>query len=200
MGIDVEEIKKFLPYYLSEDQKVGLVRELRNFPKNFNYYTSLHKEEFLQGDGWPDVEILRFEDGARSNVKGMLISNSCDVSPENDRATPTKAIFAPLVPLDRYENLLNKSDMNRVSVEGKIAAIREQKVTSIFFLPKGGGLGTDHIAILDDLHSIPSDYYLSKKCEKLFTLSMMGFYLLTMKLSIHFCRMHENVIRSDVPS
>ena len=39
-------------------------------------------------------------------------------------------------------------------------------------------------------------YYTSYFPEKLFTLNQMGFYLFVLKLSIHFCRFQDGVIRS----
>jgi len=197
MGLNVEELKTLLPYYLTEDKKSWIARELKAFPEKFNYYTSQNSEEFLQGDGGTQVEIFRFDNGNRRSINGMLISNSCDISKDNERVIPSKAIFASLVSVDSYEKLLQKSGMEKGAIADKLDAIRAQKVTSMFFLPKGCRLETDHVAILDDLHSIPSDHYLGKNPQKLFSLSSVGFYLLVMKLSIHFCRMHEEVDRTN---
>ena len=66
----------------------------------------------------------------------------------------------------------------------------------MFYLPKGGALEDEYVALLDDLHSIPAHAFerVAEK-KKLFTLSMVGFYLFLLKLSVHFCRFHENVAR-----
>jgi hypothetical protein len=78
-----------------------------------------------------------------------------------------------------------------------LAAIREQSITSIFYLPKGAALDAEHIALLDDLHTVPLGYFSGKEeRSKLFTLGMTGFYLFLFKLSVHFCRFHESVPRS----
>ena len=53
--------------------------------------------------------------------------------------------------------------------------------------------------LLDDLHSMPIELH-GQAAEKLFTLSMAGFYLFVLKLSVHFCRLHENVDRSPQPA
>ena len=73
--------------------------------------------------------------------------------------------------------------------------IRAQGVTSIFYLPADDLLEEEHVALLDDLHSMPLEAH-GQAAEKLFTLSMAGFYLFVFKLSVHFCRLHENVDRS----
>jgi len=86
------------------------------------------------------------------------------------------------------------------NVENKLAAIREQKVTSLFYLPPGGRLDGEYIAVLDDIHSLPYSAFATRGGrEKLFTLSQVGFYLFLFKLSVHFCRFHENVPRFDEP-
>jgi hypothetical protein len=51
---------------------------------------------------------------------------------------------------------------------------------------------------LDNIHSIPYTSHLKNSGrKKLFTLSNTGFYMLVFKLSIHFCRLQENVQRGN---
>ncbi len=50
----------------------------------------------LQGDGWREFQIFKFHTGERSSVRGLVISNSCDVDPDNQRDIPARIIFAPL--------------------------------------------------------------------------------------------------------
>ena len=102
MQITSESIKDQIPYYLSQRAKENLATALDRFPRQINYYTDLYKEEFLQGDCWTSVEILRFEDGTKKLIKALLLSNSCDVAPENKRDLPTKLSFASMVKLERY--------------------------------------------------------------------------------------------------
>src|SRR5262249_980279 len=152
----------------------------------------------LQGDGWTKMEIIEFSSGARDKIKGLLLSNSCDIASANPRDFPPKIVFAPLVPLKAFADLLRQSPrLQSGQVEDKLTSIRKQRITSLFYLPQGGGLDADHIAILDDLHSIPLATFLQEgERTKLFTLGQMGFYLFVFKLSIHFCRFHEGVVRS----
>jgi hypothetical protein len=77
-------------------------------------------------------------------------------------------------------------------------AIRKQRITSLFYLPKGGQLDEDHIALLDDLHNVPlATFEASTSRSKLFTLSQMGAYLFLLKISIHFCRFSEDLSRDS---
>ncbi|MEQ6343007.1 MAG: hypothetical protein M3A44_15510 [Gammaproteobacteria bacterium] len=109
---------------------------------------------------------------------------------------PPKITFAPLVRLKDYTNVLQGKGMAPQKIEDLLNSIRAQRSTSIFYLPKGGALDDEHIALLDDLHTIPSPVFMQDKHRaKLFTLSQVGFYMFLMKLSIHFCRFHENLAR-----
>jgi hypothetical protein len=195
--ITVEEIRDHLPRYLTAGQQAELVRQLRDF-ENRNYYTSLFGDELLQGDGWSGVEILNFTDGNRDKIRGILLSNSCDISSSNPRDFPPKIVFAPLVRFDDLARALqNVPGLQPEKFDSKIIAIRQQRVSSLFFLPQGNGLEVDHVAILDDLHSIPlAAFSREAKKTKLFTLGQMGFYLFLMKLSFHFCRFQEGITRS----
>lgn len=196
MGITVEDIKEHIPYYLTQEAKNGLVKALNDFPEKINYYTAKHQDQLLQGDGWNSLDIINIETAERKSIKGIILSNSCDISPENTRDVPARIVFAPIIPLSLYEGLLAQSGIDLEKVSSKVSSIKLQKVTSLFYLPKGGCLESDHIAVLDDLHTLPTlCFYRKADREKQFTLSQAGFYLFLFKLSIHFCRFHENVFR-----
>ena len=196
MGITVEDIKEHIPYYLTQEAKEGLVKALKDFPEKMNYYTTKHPDELLQGDGWNSLDIINIETAERKSIKGIILSNSCDISPENTRDLPARIVFAPIFPLSLYEGLLAQSGIDLNKVSSKISSIKLQKVTSLFYLPKGGCLESDYIAVLDDLHTLPVQLFCKKHDrERQFTLSQAGFYLFLFKLSIHFCRFHENVFR-----
>lgn len=196
MDITVEDIKEHIPYYLTQEAKEGLIKALKDFPEKMNYYTARHPSELLQGDGWNSLDIINIETAERKSIKGIILSNSCDISPENTRDLPARIVFAPIFPLSLYESLLAKSEIDLNKVSSKISSIKLQKVTSLFYLPKGGCLESDYIAVLDDLHTLPVQIFDKKpEREKQFTLSQAGFYLFLFKLSIHFCRFHENVFR-----
>jgi hypothetical protein len=196
MGITVEDIKEHIPYYLTQEAKEGLVKALKDFPEKMNYYTTKHPNELLQGDGWNSLDIINVETAERKSIKGIILSNSCDIRSENTRDVPARIVFAPILPLSLYEGLLAQSGIDLNKVSSKINSIKLQKVTSLFYLPKGGCLESDYIAVLDDLHTLPVQLFCKKSDRgKQFTLSQAEFYLFLFKLSVHFCRFHENVFR-----
>jgi hypothetical protein len=191
-----EGLEDHLPKYLSSADQAELVSHLRDF-ENRNYYTTLFPTDLLQGDGWFGFDIINLMDGKRDKIKGIMVSNSCDIDPSHKRDLPTRIVFAPLVKMGAYADLLARANLDPRQIETKIEAIRKQRVTSLFFLPKGGLLDEDHIALLDDLHNVPLKMFDEFEARsKLFTLSQVGFYLFVFKLSIHFCRFSENLSRS----
>jgi hypothetical protein len=146
--ITAEEIQKNIPQYLTSQQQAELVNQLNDF-ENRNYYSTLFPDDILQGDGWSSIEVVKFEDGIRDKIKGILLSNSCDLDPANRRDFPSRIVFAPLVRLDAYVAALRRG-LDDEQINNKLAAIRKQHVTSLFFLSQGGTLEGDHIAVLDD--------------------------------------------------
>ena len=195
MEITVESIETQIPYYLTQPAKENLVAALKCFP-NILYYTIVPLTGILQGDGWSKLEILRFEDGSRKEIKGIVLSNSCDISPDNLRDYPPKLSFAPIIKLSRYAELLAASGIPSHRIDSRLQSIRAQLTSNMFYLPKGGNLEDDFVALLSDLHTMPFKVFESKQTkEKLFTLSQVGFYLFLLKLSVHFCRFHEELER-----
>lgn len=195
-GLDPKELQQFLPAYLTDDQKRLLAQELRTFRQGMPYYTGLYPADTIQGDGWTRLQIYDFDAGLGRSVRGIILSNSCDIAPDNNRAIPAKLVFAPLVPLQAYAEKLLEAGIKMDAVAAKLESIRRQEVTSLFFLPAGYGLESEHIALLDDLHNVSVDKFAKDdKRKKLFTLSQSGVYLFILKLSIHFCRFHDRIVR-----
>lgn len=202
MGKIFDDIRQYIPQYLTRESQDDIVRALRDFPNNFNYYTSYYQTDFLQGDGWNCLDIVNIynDELSRVKIRGIILSNSCDASLENVRSLPSKVVFAPILALDAYTKKLSDAGLSDAAIKAKTEAIKKQQVTSIFYLPKGLSLEKDSIAILDDLHSLPlSSVAANKDKIKYFTLSQVGFYLFLLKISIHFCRFQEKVFRDVSP-
>lgn len=202
MNFDADALQRHIPYYLSAEDQQVLVRELNAIAGGgdasyvLNPYNDEFRDQMLQGDGWRGLQLFVFETAEKRSVRGLLLSNSCDVNPENPRDLPARLIFAPLIKLAALQAGLEAFGVNGDRLAQKIASIRAQKTSNVFFLPAGGPLQEDHVARLDDAHSMPvASHFASPDREKLFTLSNTGFYMLVLKLSIHFCRLQEKVNR-----
>ena len=205
MIFDEESLRQHIPHYLTTEDRRALVRELKAISQGGtgSYILSSHRDSFeddmLQGDGWRGFQLFLFDTGIRRSVRGLVLSNSCDIDPDNKRDVPARVVFAPLVKFAQFEDILRASGIGNEKISEKLAAIRAQKTTNLFFLPSGGPLREDHIVRLDDIHSMPLSAHIdSADREKLFTLSNVGFYMLVFKLSVHFCRLHEKVNRREV--
>lgn len=196
MNISLEDIKDHIPYYLTVPQKEGLIKALSDFPDSFPYYCSGFESNLLQGDGWKGFQIYDFSSGNKAEVKGIVLSNSCDVSLENARDLPVKVTFAPIIRISDYRHALEKAGVSSGAIDTKLNAIRSQRVTELFYLPPKYGVSDGYIVLFSDLHSMPLPEFINvERREKEFTLSLCGFYLFLLKLSIHFCRFHEGVSR-----
>jgi hypothetical protein len=192
--VDPETLQVNVPYYLTGPQKEALRQALKDFPRRIDYYQRTPEGDLgiLQGDGWTKFVIVNFFSGTQKEVRGIILSNSCDIDPNNRRDNPPNIVFAPLVRLVDYKSILINSGVSEERIASQFQSIKEQSVTNIFYLPRGATLHEECIAILDDLHTIPGDYFLKLDGKvRLFTLSMYGFYLFLLKLSIHFCRFQE---------
>jgi len=204
--IDFEDIKKYLPQYLSDYANANLFSELETFPENIDgrLYTSFLKNNPIvyQCDGISGLIHYELPDSRISEVNGVILSNTCDISQQNDRYLPSKLVHAPIINLQKYHKMLRQKfvgtgQKSEDVINHHIQTIKKQYVSHIFFLPKGEGLVEDSIIFFDRLSSLPSNYVKEDTIisRRLFTLSDFGFYLFLFKLSIHYTRVRENVSR-----
>jgi len=203
MTFDPEFLKNQIPYYLTSEDQNALLKELEQITSNaggefvLSSIRDQFKNQMIQGDGWTGFEVYDFLSSTKRTVRGMVVSNSCDISTENNRDIPSRIIFAPLVKLSKYKELLSTNGIADDRIDSKIEAIKKQKTTNMFYLPSGNHLSDDYIVRLDDIHSLTMSNHMNhEKREKLFTLNMPGFYMFILKLSVHFCRLHEGIQRS----
>ena len=192
-----EQIKLFLPKYLTPEQTRELFSELESFPNNYNFYLQNPdlSDQLLQGDGWRGFVAINFQTLERKEVSGVILSNSCDVDPNNARNFTSLCPFLSpykAIPLCRYAI---KCGPVCSTDRFFLTDIRAQRVTSVFYLPSAQFGPEEGIILLDDIHSHPLQDFISKEPSCLFTLSQYAFYIFLIKLSIHFSRFQEDVAR-----
>ncbi|MBY0489941.1 MAG: hypothetical protein K2R93_08900 [Gemmatimonadaceae bacterium] len=194
----IEELaSRYLPEYLTPKLKEDLWRELKDFPSNTRYILGHDTgDKILQGDVFDAVKFINIVDSEIRSSKALVLSNSCDVDPENARDTERMISVAPLVSLSAYADLLQKKGIARERVESRVLSIKQQTVSSMFYLPKAAGLGDDMVVLFDRVQSQPDSFFWSHKPSLVARLTQYGFYILLIKLSVHFCRFQENVDRS----
>ncbi len=198
-----DDIKMYLPKYLSEDDTKRLLSELQNFPTNLDkrFYSSFLENEdiIFQGDGLTDFIVVNLPNEVFFKTPIIVFSNTCDIDNANKRLFSSNICYAPIFSLESYkQELLEEKIKNEQSINNHIEDIKKQKITQILYLPKGYKLPEDCIVFLDrlnhcDNNSIPRD---SISQRKIFMLSNYGFYLFLVKISIHFTRIQENVNRN----
>jgi hypothetical protein len=195
-----EQIKLFLPKYLSPERGCQLFDELKalasdpTYSKNF-YCTSPTVPDLLQGDGWRGLLVVDFYTAERKLVSGVVLSNSCDIDIRNPRVYPNNVLFAPLIRLAQFEKLLRTSGKDDQQIANALSAIRSQTTTYIFFLPEIPGTLEPSMILLDDVHAQPLANFRETKESRLFVLGQYAFYLFLMKLSIHLSRFQEGIAR-----
>jgi hypothetical protein len=190
-----EQVKLFLPKYLTPEESHILFEELRRFPEKQDFYLSAPPEPLLQGDGWRGFVLINFETQEKKSVSGLVLSNSCDIDLSNGRALDTRILFTPLIKLSTYANLLERAGKGAQQTGDTLSAIRTQRITYIFYLPELAGVMPESMVLLDDIHTHPLRDFIERDRSRLFTLSQTGFYMLLLKLSIHFSRFQEGVRR-----
>lgn len=195
-----DDIKKYLPTYLSQESTKNLFQNLKDFPDNIHnrlYSSILAEEEVLQGDGLRKMPSIKLPNPEIIEGPVMIISNTCDISFSNHRFTSPYMLYCPVVKLSRYIQILEEEKIDIERIASRVEQIKKQHVTDIFYLPKGGHLPEECIAMLDEINSCDSNYLNAQlvREKRLFSLSDYGFYLFLFKLSIHFTRIRENVQR-----
>jgi hypothetical protein len=202
-----EEIKKYLPQYLSSTAQQELFKELDQFPDNIDQriYTSqlANQENLFQGDGVQNLLYINLPETVIKKVPGLILSNTCDIDPTNKRFMPMRIVYTPIIDLAKYEKSLieNHVDTGKKpiqSINSHVAKIRKQHISHIFYLPNGGKLEHDSIIFFDRLNNCPLDSIESQSIpeRRIFSLSDYGFYLFLFKLSVHFTRIRDGVSRS----
>src|SRR5262245_32444762 len=146
--INLEDIREFLPTYLSQGSYTAFLDEIRQFLSDNSkpfYTTALYDERILfQGDGLNEMLVINLQDTRIGPASAILFSNTCDVSPDNTRLFDTHLSYAPIFSLERYLDAL-RANNSAEKVEAHERDIKQQLITQIFFLPKGGKLNADSI-------------------------------------------------------
>jgi len=204
--MNLEEFKLYLPKYLSAESEKELFDSLNDFPqsiKNKFYTTYLENQKILfQGDGLKSLLVINLPDPKIDLFPCLILSNTCDLTYQNRRDYyQSRLVYAPIFKLSKYKNLLEKkNNLLDVNIEQHLKSIREQRISSIFYLPEFGSYIEESIVFLDRVNnsSITQVALDDLNEDRIFTLSDFGFYVLLFKISIHFSRVRENVERRSI--
>lgn len=192
-----EELQVFLSENLLKENLEAVVQELHEMQAGRGMIAANHDDVLLQGDVYDGVPcVTRGAEGAQVVPRRvLLVSNSCDASPENPRAVPLDLTVAPLLRLSNYERMLRDGGVSQAALEDAVRSIRRQEKSNLIFIPKGAGVEEDMVALLDKVQSMPHADFESNNPQRLAVLTQRGFWVLLVKLSMHFLRPHEGVAR-----
>lgn len=198
-----EDLRLYLPQYLSEDNLVELKKQLKAFGEGHDtgeYFTTRLKEEpfLFQGDGVKSIMCNLPDPTLKEDVPVLLLSNTCDMDINNKRLNQCRIMYSPILNLDKYIAVLERKGLSTNQISNHIKEIKNQAISQILYLPTAILWGHDSIVMFDRAISIPLS---NESIEKMvytrsFSLSNYGFYLLLLKLSYHFTRIQEKVDRS----
>jgi len=202
--VSFEDLQIYLPKYLSPKSEKSLFDELKQFPGNIDdrlYLSSQYLEPDIiyQGDGIDGLLVVNFPETEIKKAPGMIFSNTCDIDERNKRLFPSTLVYSPIFNLGKYsKGLIESRIKDERSIEDHISSIRNQRITQIFYLPKGGALSNESIVFLDRVNSCDNTFLKREKLRdiRIFTLSNYGLYLFVFKLSVHFTRITEGIDRS----
>lgn len=190
--MNIDDIKIYLPKFLSSESEKELFAGLKDFPHNIDgrLYTSYLKdtEIIYQGDGLKDLLVVNLPSPEIKPAPSMILSNTCDIALENIRNFPSQVVYAPIFNLKKYQDkLYSKSQNSKKQIDSHIDSVRHQRITQVFFLPKIEDKIDDSIVFFDRVCNFPNNLMdrSNLKERRLFTLSDYGAYLFLLKLSIH---------------
>lgn len=200
--IDLEEIKLYLPKYLSAESEQNLFKNLKSFPENIDsrmYSTMLLDDQIIyQGDGLEELLIINLPDSRIGKAKAMVLSNTCDIDINNVRFFSSSICYAPIFNLQKYiDKLQARKAASAEKIYQFVQSLKKQRISQIFYLPKEGKLNSDSFIFFDKINSCDNSVIDRRELSdrRLFSLSNYGLYLFLFKLSIHFSRIREGIDR-----
>ena len=111
----LEDLRLFLPKYLSGNSEKALIKSIQDFPNNSNrsFYTEYLKNEptIFQGDGLSNMVVFNVphdpnEPISRKESNVIVYSNTCDLDQNNNRFFPSNIVYSPIIPLSSYQKVL----------------------------------------------------------------------------------------------
>lgn len=210
----LELIRTFLPKYLTPEQQDNLFKTVQNyFPfstdPNQIYSKLTETDYYYQGDCLIDIPFSSFNNGEfeTAYLQGIIVSNTCDISLDNERFDSPNIQFSSVFSLTEYIAILKQRRINEQRINSFIENLKGNRISNLLYLPeKRNGdeiILEESFVRFDTTVTLPilifngdtynKDY--SPKGDRLFSFSNYGFYLFLIKLSVHYCRFREGVFR-----
>lgn len=195
------------PTYLTDKTRKVLENELKQFTKSHTLsnspFTPFKNSFFFQGDLLKDVPFPYWKDSQfHTFPKGncIILSNTCDISPDNPRLTNIDCVLAPLLSVEKYEAKLKGLGYSEQRIKQFHTNLRRYELTNLFHLPIDDKFNFSleskgYFIALDKAFSLPTQVLDIN--QHVYSLTQFFSYLLTFQLSVNFCRFHDKVDRDE---
>ena len=213
---NINFIREYLPPYLSVEsnsQLLGILRD--NFPHSYDpniLYKELDISTYYQGDAIADIPFTKFDIDTHKFDKyysrGIILSNTCDIDPNNPRDFIPNVIFGVVTILEEFLEHLENEKFDLKVIEKFENSLKNNSLNSYFYLPelRNGDqvILKESFISFDTVTSLPISFldnqvynrqYQRLEGDRIFSFSNYGFYLFLFKLSVHFSRIREGVDR-----
>ena len=208
MDVNPQEILK---YVKSQERYAGEISSywesmkklpLYDYSKFYTTYPD-YANIITQGDVIGSLSTIKLPDPTVYPATGIILSNTCDIAPENKRKFSSRIIYAPLLVLEAYIDLLKSAEDEQGNKEysdkqigSHIDDLRNQKVSQVFYLPKDELLSKEALIFFDTLCSTTNESVkrddLSEK--RLLSLSAYGWHIFLEKLAHFFTKMSDDSV------
>ena len=191
----------FLPKCLSEKSASDLLQDLVKFPEGFDSRVFSFTGEadcgvLYQGDGLSNFDFVFLPDTIKIQGKGIILSNTCDLDLDNNKATQRVIVYAPIFNLKKWQERLS-NEKGPIFAEQFVRKIRRQEIAQLFYLPHSTKTKEEAFVDLAQINHCARETVTENqiKEDRLFSLNNTGFYVLLFKISVFYCRLQEGIDR-----
>ena len=195
-----DDVRKHLPRYLSEGALEALYANLCDYENSGipqKLFTGWRDGTVIQGDVVDDLSFVRLPDGTVFQGTGLIISNTCDFDATNTRVLPPQVQYCLVVKLSKFLRRLRDAGLVDANVDQFLYSLKKQRLSNRLYLPTIFG-DDDGIALLDYAVFCDSTELRDSAGKVRARLENYGFYVFLVKLSIHFCRVREEIDRNPL--
>lgn len=199
--LTLEQIRQNLPKYLAPKSLNELFEGIKQFPASFQKNISstyhLDDENLFQGDIIDEVEVYDSELASYIKIRAIIISNTCDITSENQRDAELPISVCYVRTLEHYKKMYREYGKSETQLNDKIAAIKKQLITNLMYIPSVSGKTPEFIVHLEKGFRLSNTQTIRERlvANRLISFNNLGFYVLLNKISIHYCRFWEKVDR-----
>ncbi len=162
-----------------------------------------YQDVITQGDVISGLKVVDLPNGEISPATCMVFSNSCDIDTTNVKKFASRVVYAPLLRLDGYENMLKeatddkgKREWTDEQIEQHISDIRMHKVNQIFYLPSSKYNEAEGIVFFDRINNADNNSVSrgDLKTTRMLSLSSYGWYLFLYRFTHAFAKMTDETV------